>query len=114
MKSFGTNINNDIYLDSYGEFAILKGANAEAQVVKNILRLQQYEYSYDLSRGIDYLGSVLTDSPNLPSWENQLLNTVKSISFVKQITKWAYKIEDNTLKFELVIRTDDGEVAIEG
>ena len=114
MKSFATDINNDIYLDSYGEFAIVSGVDAEAQVIKNILRLQQYEYSYDLSRGIDYLGNVLTDSPNLTAWQSQVLNTVKGLSFVKQITKWVYEVQDKNLAFELSVKTDAGEINIKG
>lgn len=114
MKSLATNIDNDLYLDSYGDFTVLEGTDAEAQVIKNILRLQQYEYSYDLSKGIDYLGSVLTDSPNLLAWQTQLLAVVKGLSFVRQITKWAYKVENNNLAFELSVRTDNGEINIKG
>ena len=114
MKSFATDINNDIYLDSYGEFAVVDGAEAEAQVIKNILRVQQYEYSYDLSRGIDYMGNVLTDSPNLLAWQTQLIDVVKGLSFVNQITKWSYKVEKNNLYFELSVTTDNGEIDIKG
>ena len=114
MKCFATNLDNDIYLDPYGDFAIVESSQAEAQVLKNILRTQQYEYSYDLTRGIDYMGGVLTDSPNLLAWQNQLLDVVKGISFVKQITKWAYKVENNNLIFELSVKTDNGEINIKG
>lgn len=114
MKSFATDIDNDIYLDQYGELAIVDAADAEAQVIKNIMRLQQYEYSYDLLRGVDYMGSVLTDSPNLLAWQTQVLNIVKNLDFVNQITKWAYKVEDNKLAFELSVSTDNGEINIKG
>lgn len=114
MKSFASDINNDIYLDSYGDFTIVSGAEAEAQVIKNVLRLQQYEYSYDLSRGVDYFGNVLTDSPNLLAWQTQVLGIVKGLSFVKQITRWTYKIEEKNLAFELSVKTDSGEVNIKG
>ena len=114
MRSFATDIDNDIYLDSYGNFAIVDGVDAEAQVIKNILRLQQYEYSYDLSRGIDYMGNVLTDSPNLVAWQSQMLDTVRRLSFVQQITRWVYKVEDKNLAFELSVKTDAGEVNVKG
>ena len=114
MKSLLTNIDNDIYLDSYGNFAIGEGVYAEEQVIRNILRVQQYEYSYDLSRGIDYLGNVLTDSPNLMAWQTQMLNTVKNLSFVSQITKWEYNVNDKNLEFILAVKTDNGEIEIRG
>lgn len=114
MKSFSTDIKNDIYLDSYGDIAVVEGADAEAQVIKNVLRLQQYEYSYDLSRGVDYMGNVLTDSPNLVAWQSQVLDIVKNLSFVNQITKWTYRVENKNLEFELSVLTDSGEINIKG
>ena len=114
MKSFLTNIDNDIYLDSYGNFTTAEGIDAEAQVLRNILRLQQYEYSYDLSRGIDYLGNVLTDAPNLIAWETQVLNTVKHLDFVNQITRWVYDVNNHNLEFRLSVKTDAGEIEIRG
>ena len=114
MKSFLTNIDNDIYLDSYGNFSIGEGIEAEEQVIKNVLRLQQYEYPYDLSRGIDYLGNVFSDSPNLTAWQSQILGVVKNLSFVLQITKWTYDTNNNNLQFELGVKTDSGEINIKG
>ena len=114
MKSVLSNIDNDFYLDSYGNIAVGEGIYAEEQVIKNILRLQQYEYSYDLSRGIDYLGNVLTDSPNLMAWQTQVLNTIKHLDFVNQITRWSYNVENKNLEFRLSVMTDSGEIDIRG
>lgn len=114
MKSILTDIDNDIYLDSYGNFATAEGIDAQAQVIKNVLRLQQYEYSYDLSRGIDYLGNVLSDSPNLTAWQTQVLNIVKHLDFVNQITRWTYNVENKNLAFRLTVKTDNGEIDIRG
>ncbi|MBQ2396434.1 MAG: hypothetical protein II304_05255, partial [Bacteroidales bacterium] len=65
MFSFVTNDNNDLYLDitdtgglATAASVLQTGNDAEAlrQVIVNRVRLQQGEYQYDLSRGIDYMG----------------------------------------------------------
>lgn len=114
MKSFITDEFNDLSLDSHGNIAISDSLEAYEQVLKNVLRLQQYEYPYDLEKGINWLGYALGREANLQLWENQLLETVKSQSFVQRIKDWRYDVEDNNLVFLLVVETDAGEIIIKG
>lgn len=114
MKSFITDSQNDLMLDTQGNIAVAGDLEAYQQVLKNVLRLQQYEYPYDLERGINWLGYALGREANLQLWGKQLLETVKSQSFVQRIKDWRYDVEDNNLVFLLVVETDAGEITIKG
>ena len=114
MKSFINDDQNDLMLDSQGNIAVGSDLEAYEQVLKNVLRLQQYEYPYDLERGINWLGYALGREANLQIWESQLLDTVKSQSFVQRIKDWRYDVEDNNLVFLLIVETDAGDITIKG
>ena len=114
MLSIITDENNDLQLDSVGNIKMDTGAEAYRQHLINRIRLQQYEYPYDLTRGINWLGYVFGNSVNLAMWESQLLELVSRVSFVKTIVDWRYEIESTNLQFKLVVDTDYGEIELKG
>lgn len=123
MFSFLTDKNNDLYLntvDSVG-FAIQgsvlvtsDGAEALRQVIVNRVRLQRGEYSYNIARGIDYMGLLLTDTPLVRIWEDQVLEMVSSITEVKGIKYWNYGLNGNNFEFHLNVDSEYGTVEIKG
>ena len=114
MISFITDDNNDLMLDAIGNIKTDTGAEAYRQHLINRVRLQQYEYPYDLTRGINWLGYVLGNTVNLAVWQTQILDMVGSVSFVKSIVVWKYNIKDRTLQFKLVVDTDYGQIELKG
>lgn len=114
MKSFITDDNNDLTLDNLGNIRMEDGIEAYRQHLVNEIKLQQYEYSYDLTKGINWLGYVFGQKPNLTMWQSQLLGMVNGMSFVKSILDWKYNINGNNLLFNLVVDTDLGEITIRG
>ena len=114
MIGFITDENNDIMLDSIGNIKIADGAEAYRQHIMNRVRLQQYEYPYDLTRGINWLGYLLGHDINITVWQAQFLELINSISFVKSIVDWRYNIDNNNLQFRLVVDTDYGQIEFKG
>lgn len=114
MLSIITDENNDLQLDAVGNIKMDVGAEAYRQHLINRIRLQQYEYPYDLIRGINWLGYVLGHNVNLAIWESQLLELVNGISFVNEIVDWRYEIDNTNLQFKLVVDTDYGEIELKG
>lgn len=114
MKSFITDDNNDLTLDKWGDILMEEGLEAYRQHILNELRLQQYEYAYDPTRGINYLGYVLGQTGNLAAWEGQVLDTINAMPFITQIIDWKTNIVNNNLLFQLVVNTDLGEIEIKG
>lgn len=114
MKGFITDENNDLTLDKLGNVRFEEGIEAYRQNIINEIRLQQYEYSYDPNKGINYLGYILGQKGNLLAWESQVLDLVNNMPFVKRIVEWKTNIKDNKLLFQLIVDTDLGQINIRG
>lgn len=114
MIGFITDENNDIMLDSIGNLKMADGIEVYRQHIINRVRLQQYEYPYDLSRGINWMGLVFGTLRNLPAWQSQILGLVKGIDFVKDVADWNYNVDGNNLLFRLVVNTDYGQIEFKG
>lgn len=123
MFSFLTDDKNDLYLDivdttgkAVSNSVLVSDDSGDAlrQIIVNRVRLQQGEYDYDLNRGIDYMGLLLTDTPNVRIWEKQVLDLVSSISEVKGITYWNYGLDDNNFIFKLKVNSEYGTIEIKG
>lgn len=123
MFSFLTDSNNDLYLDivdstgkavSNSVLVTDNDANALRQIIINKVRLQQGEYAYDLTKGIDYMGLLLTDTPNVRIWEKQVLDLISGIEEIKDIIYWNYGLEGNNFIFKLAVNSDYGTIEIKG
>lgn len=114
MKGFITDLDNDWQIDALGNLMMSDGIDSYRQNLSNRLKLQQYEYAYDLTRGINYFGYVFADGGNLKAWEAQVLELVSSLEYVKRIVRWAYNVDGHNLQFDLVVETDLGEIEIKG
>lgn len=114
MIGFITDENNDFTLDKWGNILLDDGVDVYRQHIVNEVKLQQYEYAYDLTRGINWLGYVLGQTGNITVWQSQLLDLISSMPFVKSILDWKYNIRNNTLQFRLVVDTDLGQIDIRG
>lgn len=114
MKCFMTDSDNDWMTDALGNLNVAEGLDAYRQNLSNRIRLQQFEYAYDLNRGINYMGYVFADGGNLKAWEAQVLEMVSGLDYVRSIVRWEYNIEENNLQFVLVVDTDLGEIEVKG
>ena len=123
MFSFLTNNDNDLYLtltDTSGLAVsgseLVTGYDDEAlrQVIVNKVRLQRGEYAYNIARGIDYMGLLLTDKPLVRIWEGQILDLVRNIEHVTGIQYWNYGLEENNFIFRLTVTSDYGTIEIKG
>lgn len=123
MYSFLTNNENDLYLnivDTSGKAVsgsvLVTGQDSEAlrQEIVNRVRLQRGEYNYNLTRGIDYMGLLLTDTPLVRIWEEQVLDLVRNIPGITGIKYWNYGLEGTNFKFRLSVDTEYGEIDIKG
>lgn len=123
MFSFLTNDKNDLYLSTTntGGMAVngsvlVTGTNAEAlrQELVNRVRLQRGEYEYDLTRGVDYMGLLLTDTPLVRIWEGQVLDLVRSMNKITGIKYWNYGLKGNNFMFRLSADSEYGTIEIKG
>lgn len=123
MFSFLTDDKNDLYLDvvdpvgdatANSKLVSAEGIEALRQIIVNRVRLQRGEYAYNLERGIDYLGLLLTDTPLIRIWENQVFDLLDEIEDIKAIEYWNYRLNGNNFEFRLSVDSDYGIVEIKG
>lgn len=123
MFSFLTNDKNDLYLSttntggkavSGSVLVTASGAEALRQEIVNRVRLQRGEYNYDISRGIDYMGLLLTDTPLVRIWEKQVFDVIDSISNITGVRYWNYGLNGNNFEFRLTVDSDYGVIEIKG
>lgn len=111
MRSLLTDENNDLYLVNYG-LAIGEDKQAVAQIVNNVLKTQRGEVSYDTSRGIPYLETVLGDNPDVNLWASYMIAAIKSIEYVNRVVSFIPNVQDNTLTYTSRISTIYGDFNI--
>lgn len=123
MFSFLTNDKNDFYLNTTdtGGLAVSgsvlvtgNGAEALRQEIVNRVRLQRGEYEYDLTRGVDYMGLLLTDTPLVRIWEGQVLDLIRTINDITGIRYWNYGLKGNNFMFRLTVDSNYGVIEIKG
>ena len=108
MKTLLTDENNDLYLVNFG-LAFGEDKKAVAQIVNNVLRTQRGDVSYDTSRGIPYLETVLGDNPDISLWSSYMISAIKSIEYVQRVISFIPKVQDNTLTYTSRISTIYGD-----
>lgn len=101
-------------LDKTGNIRIESGAEALRQQVVNRVRLQRREYGYDTERGIDWSNLLLTDTPLMRIWEQQVMDIINSIPEVKKILEWNTGVNGNNFEFSVKLDTDYGIIEIKG
>lgn len=113
MRTILTDENNDIYLSNFN-IAIGEDKEAVAQIVNNVLRTQKGELSYDTTRGIPYLETVLGDNPDVDLWSSHMVNAIKGVQYVNRVISFIPKVdnETNTLSFISRISTIYGDFNI--
>lgn len=114
MLGFILDNNNDLTLDALGNIKMAEGIDAYEQHLVNRLRLQQFEYPYDVTRGINYMGYLLGKAPNIRAWESQVLQVAEEAEFVSRVDDWKYNIDGNNFQFGLTVTTDLGQITLRG
>lgn len=111
MRSLLTDENNDLYLVNYG-LAIGEDQKAVAQIVNNVLRTERGEVSYDVTRGIPYLETVLGDNPDVDLWSSYMIAAINSIEYVNRVISFVPNVQENTLTYTSRISTIYGDFNI--
>lgn len=109
MKTLGTNADNDLYLE-VGKLSIVKGAEAQCQIIESLLQTQQGELQFDEDAGIDYFGTVLQSPRYIDFWAAQVRSKVEALSFVSSVEDFTYTFDgkSSTLFWSMtVVNTDD-------
>lgn len=114
MKTIGTNQNNDIYIDSSGNLAILTDINALANISKNAILTTQGEPQYNQENGIPYFETIFTDTPSIDLFQAAQIATLENLENVNRVEEYNYSQANNIFSYSVKIDTTYGEIIING
>ena len=116
MQNLALNSNNDIYVE-LGSIARVNAPESIAQRIKTRLQLFAGEWFLDRNIGVDWLGEILTKSPQGSVVTSLLRRTILDTPSVTELVSFAIQpIAERTiqLKFEVntAFGTQSGEISI--
>lgn len=114
VQTFGADANNDLYLGTDGNIAILSGAEAVAAACSTKTKAQLGEMVFETTQGIPNFQAVFTGVPNYPVFQAYLRNNILSIDGVTGIESIFINPVKNTLNYTARIQSIYGAVKLNG
>lgn len=106
--------NNDLYIGSDGNLAMVYGKDAYAQIINAKMKTALGELQLNVNSGLPYFQTVFSD-PDLASvWESEAIRMLSELPFVLDIQSFDYDIEENMIKYTATILTDEGVIVSNG
>jgi hypothetical protein len=115
-KTFLTDQNNDLYLDTNNRLAIAtRNIDVAAEVTKNKLRTFLGEIFTDKTLGVDYFGIIFNDYSNLQDKINEIGRVCLQVDLTQSIESIAYTQDKptGTISFNPTIVVSGENVTIE-
>jgi len=110
--TFGTNENNDLYLDAAGNLVVLTALDAVIAACKTASQAQLGEMVLETGQGIPNFQSVWVGSPNYNLWVSYLNNTLGNVSGVIAVTSIQLQQNGDTLQYVATIESQYGQAEI--
>lgn len=114
MRTIAVNENNDIYIGTDGNLAIVDGLESVKQRCEQAARILKNELPYAQSKGIPFFETPLSASPNLGLYESYLRQQYLGVEDVTGIKYIRFKLDGNELQYEAGILSIYGEATISG
>ena len=111
-QSFATNANNDIYIGSNGNLAVLSGQAAVEAACANVSKASLGEEVLSINTGIPFFQAVFTGVPNIAIFQNYLRQALLSIDGVVNVTSIVSKVQNHVLSYEATIESQYGQTAV--
>lgn len=112
VATFGTNEQNDIYLNSEGNLAVLTGLQAVIGACETISKSQLGEMVLTDTQGIPNFQTVWVGSPNYSLYQSFLRSALLGVPGVVDVRSISLFADGNTLKYTAQISTDFGDAEI--
>lgn len=110
VKTLGINSNNDIYLGSDGNIAVLSGIQAVKDACKTATQALLGEMVLATNQGIPYFQAVFIGTPKYAIYVAYLRSTLLGVPGVKKVKSLEMRVSNNTLGYTATIETDFGTV----
>lgn len=113
-KTFGTDKNNDLYLDNAKNVAVLTGLPAISAACETATKAQLGEMVLAIGQGIPNFQTIWVGSPNFPVYTSYLRKTLEGIPGVLAVSSLDLTVANNVLSYSAMISTQFGSGSING
>lgn len=113
MKSFAMNSNNDMYIGTDGNLAIVSDIDAVMQNCRSAMQAQLGEMQFDTARGMPNRATVY-DTYNPVQFTAAGRTTLAAVEGVVSVVNFTVQRSGDTLNYSATIKTIYGTGAING
>jgi len=105
---FGVDSNNDLYLDRFGNVALVRDLQATLEACEHAIKTVSAECIFDQPRGLPYFEAVWSGSPNIQQYNFSATNALLAVDNVVSVPDFQSDIAGNTFGYVAVIETTFG------
>lgn len=114
MRTFEANQVNDFVINESGMLSIVGGNAAVAAVARSHMQTRRGEMMYSIDEGIPFLPIAWSGTANLAQFEAAARARLMSIPEVLEVVSFSATMAGDTLIYTATLRTDAGEVSVNG
>jgi hypothetical protein len=96
---------NDLYLDIYGNVAVVHDIEAVLQNCAHVMQTQLGECVLDIERGIPNFETVWTSQARLPQYEFAAIQALQSVPGVVEVLEFTSFFVGDVMKYSATIKT---------
>ena len=112
-KTLACDSNNDLYIDKYGNIAIVSGRQSVLECCAHAMKTISKECVFDQPRGIPYFEAVWSGSPNIQQFNFASIQALSAVADVVSVPDFTSVVSDNKVSYRAVIETIYGTGIIE-
>lgn len=114
MRTLAATEKNDLALNAGGAMSIISGIDAIAQTARQYMQARAGEMFLAMTDGMPFDPVVWSGTPNIAQFEAAGRIRLLQVPGIIEVLSFTARLEDNVLAYIASIRTDQGEVAING
>jgi hypothetical protein len=113
MITFDVNKDNDVFINSSGDLAIVTDKIAAMRVAEHYARASRGEMIHNMDKGIPFWPIAFGANANIAQYEAAFRARMKQIPQVKNVVSFDVEVADNALKYTATIETIYGLIEVD-
>ena len=114
MRSLASDRRNDLVIGADGRLSIVTGAAAVEVVARSHMQTRRGEMIHAVQQGIPFDPVAWAGTPNLAQFEAASRRRLLEVAGVREVVSFSARMDGDVLTYSATLRTDFGEVALNG
>ena len=114
MRSLASSQTNDLVFAPDGRLSVVDGLPAVEVVARAHMQTRRGEMVHAIQQGMPFDLVAWAGRPNLPQFEASARRRLLEVSGVREVVAFNARMDGDVLTYSATLRTDFGEVALNG